>query len=55
MYELEILRRAQRSLARLPQREYERVRDAILALAAETTYRSTNTFPPSYPRQQRAE
>ena len=35
MYELQILRRAQRSLARLPEREYERVRDAIRTLADE--------------------
>ena len=34
-YELKILRRAQRSLGRLPQRDYERVRDAIRALADE--------------------
>ena len=34
-YELEVLRRAQRALARLPQRDYERVRDAIRALADE--------------------
>ncbi len=35
MYEIQILRRAQRSLARLPEKEYERVRDAIRALADE--------------------
>ena len=35
MYEIQILRRAQRSLARLPEREYERVRDAIRILADE--------------------
>ncbi len=34
-YELKILRRAQRSLGRLSQRDYERVRDAIRALADE--------------------
>ena len=34
-YEIQILRRALRSLARLPRREYERVRDAIRALADE--------------------
>ncbi len=32
-YSIRILRRAQKALARLPKRDYERVRDAILALA----------------------
>ena len=35
MYEIQILRRAQRSLARLPERQYKRVRDAIGILADE--------------------
>ncbi len=32
-YSIRILRRAQKALARLPKRDYERVRDAIRALA----------------------
>ncbi len=32
-YSIGILRRAQKALARLPKRDYERVRDAIRALA----------------------
>lgn len=32
-YRVEILRRAAKALAKLPQREYERTRDAIRALA----------------------
>ena len=32
-YNIEILRRAQRALVRLPHKEYERIRDAISALA----------------------
>ncbi len=32
-YTIRILRRAQKALARLPKRDYERVRDAIRALA----------------------
>lgn len=32
-YSLRILRRAQKALARLPKRDFERVRDAILSLA----------------------
>jgi mRNA interferase RelE/StbE len=31
-YQVQILRRAQKELARLPKQEYERVRDAISAL-----------------------
>lgn len=34
-YTVYILRRAQKALARLPKRDYERVRDAIRALGAE--------------------
>lgn len=32
-YQIQVLRRAQKVLARLPKQEYERVRDAIGALA----------------------
>lgn len=32
-YQLQVLRRAQKELARLPKNEYQRVRDAIGALA----------------------
>jgi mRNA interferase RelE/StbE len=32
-YQIQVLRRAQKGLARLPKQEYERVRDAIGALA----------------------
>ncbi|WP_457653857.1 type II toxin-antitoxin system RelE family toxin [Rhodocaloribacter sp.] len=35
IYRIEVLRRAQRALARLPRQDYERVRDAIAALAHE--------------------
>ncbi len=34
-YSVEILRRAQKALARLPQQDYQRVRDAIGALAED--------------------
>ncbi len=34
-YEIQIRRRVQKALARLPQKEYERVRDAIRALAED--------------------
>ena len=34
-YELEIIRRAQKALARLPHQDYERTRDAIRALAED--------------------
>jgi len=34
-YRVEILRRAQKTLARLPKQDYERVRDAISALAGD--------------------
>jgi mRNA interferase RelE/StbE len=34
-YSIRILRRAQKALARLPKRDYERVRDAIRALAKD--------------------
>ena len=32
-YQIQVLRRAQKALARLPKQDYERVRDAIAALA----------------------
>ena len=32
-YQIQILRRAQKALARLPKQDYERVRDAIAALS----------------------
>lgn len=32
-YQVQVLRRAQKALARMPKREYERVREAIGALA----------------------
>ncbi len=34
-YRVEILRRAQKALARLPEQDYERIRDAIGALREE--------------------
>lgn len=34
-YQIQILRRAQKALARLPRKDYERTRGAILALAEE--------------------
>ncbi len=34
-YSVEVLRRAQKALARLPQQDYQRVRDAIGALAED--------------------
>lgn len=34
-YRVEILRRAARALSKLPERDYERVRDAVRALSAD--------------------